>query len=136
MKPEEVTSYLDQNHRAILVTYRRDGSLQTSPVAVIPDGDGYAIISTRSSTAKAKNLARDPRATLCVFPDGFGGKWIHLDGTTEVHRLPEAMPRLADFYSRRAGEETGNDAFRERMESEGRVLLRIKIDRVVSPTGR
>ena len=133
MNADAALRYVETNHRAVLVTHRRDGGLQTSPIAVLPGPDGTFIISTRSVTAKARNLARDPRATLCVFPDSFSGSWVHVDGEVTVLRQPEALPALADFYHRRNGEDTTLPAFRQRMEQEGRVLLSMRPTHIVGP---
>jgi hypothetical protein len=54
------------------------------------------LISTRETAIKAKNLARDPHATLCVLNDGFFGEWIVIDGTAEFVHLPDAMDVLID----------------------------------------
>ena len=96
--------FLREHHHAVLHTYRRDGSPQLSPVAVTVDDRGHAIVSTRESSIKVSNLERDPRASLCVFPDAFFGPWIRIDGTTEIVHLPEALELLVDYYRRAAGE--------------------------------
>ena len=87
------------------------------------------LISTRETAIKAKNLARDPRATLCVLNDGFFGEWIVIDGTAEIVHLPEAMDVLVDYYRRVAGEHPDWDSYREAMQRDQRVILRITITR-------
>src|SRR6266496_1213547 len=57
--------FLREHENAVLVTWRRDGRLQMSPVAAGVDGAGRAIISSQEITAKVRNLRRDPRAALC-----------------------------------------------------------------------
>jgi len=56
--------FLRENDNAVLATWRRDGRLQMSPVTVGLDGAGRAIISSQDTTAKVRDLRRDPRAGL------------------------------------------------------------------------
>jgi PPOX class probable F420-dependent enzyme len=118
-------AFLREHHRAVLHTFRSDGSPQLSPVTVGADDDGRAIVSSRETAVKVKNLERDPRASLCVFTDAFYGRWIRLDGTTEIVHLPEAMDLLVDYYRRLSGEHPDWDDYRRAMREERRVVLRI-----------
>jgi PPOX class probable F420-dependent enzyme len=119
--------FLREHHHAVMHTYREDGSPQLSPVAVTVDDAGRAIVSTRETSVKVTNLARDPRTSLCVFPDRFFGEWIRIDGTAEIVPLPEAMEPLVDYYRRVAGEHDDWDDYRRAMVSERRVLVRITL---------
>ncbi len=127
---ERLKQFAGQSARAVLVTRRKNGDLQSSPMAVVADEQGNILTATRAKNAKTFNLTRDPRATLCLFTDRWPGPWLHVDGEAEIERLPEAMPLLADYYRRR-GQDTSTEAFRERMLNENRVLIRIKTQRVV-----
>ena len=82
--------FLTTHRRAVLATRRRDGRPQLSPVSVGVDAAGRAIVSSRETAYKTRNLRRDPRASVCVFDDGFFGPWIQIDGTAEILSLPEA----------------------------------------------
>jgi PPOX class probable F420-dependent enzyme len=115
--------------RAVLVTRRKDGGLQTSPMAVVADDEGNVLTATRAKNAKTYNLARDPRAALCLFNERWPGPWIHVEGEVDIERLPEAMPLLVAYYARR-GQDTSTEEFRQRMRNENRVLLRIKVQRL------
>ena len=121
-----------QTLRSVLITRRKDGGLQTSPMSLVIDDDGNILTATRAKNAKTYNLVRDPRATLCLFNDQWPGPWMHVEGEAEIERLPEAMPLLADYYRRR-GQDTTTPEFRERMLSENRVLIRVRPERVVRP---
>jgi PPOX class probable F420-dependent enzyme len=120
---------LARQHHAVLATRRRDGSLQLSPVTVNVDADGLAVISSRQTAYKVRNLRRDPTASLCVLPDGFYGEWIQVDGTASIVELPEAMEGLVDYYRRTSGEHPDWDDYRTAMEREKRVLIRISLTR-------
>lgn len=127
MDLDEARDFLREHHRAVLHTYRRDGSPQLSPVVVTVDDLGHAIVSTRETSIKVTNLERDPRASLCVFPDAFFGPWMRIDGTAEIVHLPEALEPLVDYYRRVAGEHDDWDTYRQAMRDERRVLLRITL---------
>jgi PPOX class probable F420-dependent enzyme len=128
---ETARQFLRDHHHAVLVTRRRDGGVQTSPIAAGLDEAGRAIVSTLARSAKARNLQRDPRATLCVVPDSWFGKWIQVEGAAEVVQRPEAMDLLVDYYRRISGEHPDWADYRRAMDQQGRVLIRITLERAV-----
>src|SRR5690606_30120498 len=103
MDLDEARAVLREQHRAVLATMRGDGTPQMSPVLVAVDDAGRALVSTRETALKVRNLRRDPRAWLCVLPDGFFGRWIQVEGCTEIVPLPAAMDGLEDYYRRVSG---------------------------------
>lgn len=121
--------FLRENECAVLATWRRDGRLQMSPITVGLDAAGRAIISSRETAYKIRNLRRDPRASLCVFVEQFTGPWVQIEGTAEILTLPEAMEPLVDYYRRLAGEHPDWDDYRQAMLRDRRVLIRITIER-------
>src|SRR6185295_15466478 len=116
--------FLAANHRAVLATRRRDGSPQLSPVTVAADDAGRALVSSRETAMKVKNLRRDPAVSLCVLNDGFFGEWIQIDGRAEIVPLPEAMELLVEYYRRVSGEHPDWDDYRAAMERDLRVIIR------------
>jgi PPOX class probable F420-dependent enzyme len=126
---ELAREFIRENHRAVAATRRRDGSVQLSPVLVNLDGDGRAIISSRETAIKVKNLRRDPNAQLCVFENRWPGQWMGVDGDAQILSLPEAMDPLIDYYKRFPDENPDWDAYRERMRREERVLIQITLRR-------
>lgn len=127
MDLDEARAVIGEQHRAVLATLRRDGTPQLSPVLAAVDGQGRVIVSTRQAAYKVRNLRRDPRAWLCVLPDGFFGRWIQVDGDVAIVDLPDAMDGLEDYYRRVAGEHPDWEEYRESMRREQRVLLRISL---------
>jgi PPOX class probable F420-dependent enzyme len=123
----EARDFLRTNHRAVMHTFRADGSPQLSPVIVAVDDDGNAMVSTRETSVKVRNLRRDARTSLCVFPDEFFGPWTRVDGHAEVISLPHALDPLVDYYRRVAGEHDDWDDYRSSMVREQRVLIRITL---------
>ncbi|HEV2782428.1 MAG TPA: PPOX class F420-dependent oxidoreductase [Actinophytocola sp.] len=120
---------LRAQHRAVLTTLRADGQPQLSPVLVTTDDEDHAVISSRETAYKVRNLRRSPRAWLCVLPDGFFGRWIQVEGPVEIVSLPEAMDGLVAYYRSISGEHPDWDEYRAAMRTDKRCLIRIRIDR-------
>jgi len=129
MQLERAQEFIRANHRAVLAATRSDGRPQLSPVTVGVDADGRVIISTRETAMKTKNLARDPRASLCVMNDGFYGEWVQAEGTAEIIHLPEAMELLIDYYRSVSGEHPDWDDYRAAMIRDQRVIVAITLTR-------
>jgi PPOX class probable F420-dependent enzyme len=129
MEIDEAIEYVRRNHHAVLATIKQDGSPQLSPVTVGVDGDGHVIISTRQTAYKVRHVRRNPRVWLCVFPDGFYGRWVQLEGTADLVELPEAMEGLVGYYRDISGEHPDWDDYRAAMERDQRLLLRISISK-------
>jgi len=125
----QAREFLAENHRAVLVTHRADGGVQTSPITIGVDDEDHGVISSRQTAFKVKNLRRDPRATVCVFNDRFFGQWVQIEGTVKIVELPEAMEGLVDYYRRISGEHPDWDDYRLAMEKDQRVLVLIDIER-------
>jgi PPOX class probable F420-dependent enzyme len=128
MTADDKRAFVRENHRAVLITRRADGRVQSSPIVCGVNDDGRIAISVTEDRAKTKNLRRDPRATLCVLNDGFFGEWTQIDGTTEIVAMPEALDGLKALYRQVAGEHPDWDDYASAMARDRRVLLLISID--------
>jgi PPOX class probable F420-dependent enzyme len=129
MDLDDARAVIREQHHAVLATMRRDGTPQLSPVAATVDADGRVVVSSRETAVKTKNVRRDPRAWLCVFPDGFFGRWVQVEGSVEVVSLPQAMDGLIEYYRSIAGEHDDWDDYRAAMQREQRVLIRLDLTR-------
>jgi PPOX class probable F420-dependent enzyme len=128
--PDEAREFVANNHRAVLVTRASDGGAQTSPVVVGLDSEGKAVISSRETAFKVRNLRARPTATLCVLNDGFYGPWAQIDGDAEILSMPEALDGLIEYYRGISGEHPDWDDYRRAMQEERRVLIRVSFDKV------
>ena len=126
---DALLEFVGPRHNAILTTNRRDGRPQQSPITLGVDDDGRLVISTYPHRAKVGNIRRDPTVTVCVLSDDFGAEWVQVDGTAEVLDLPEALEPLVEYFRTIAGEHPDWDEYREAMVKQGKVLIRITIDR-------
>ncbi|MEU7528462.1 PPOX class F420-dependent oxidoreductase [Saccharothrix sp. NPDC042600] len=120
--------FLRPRHRALLVTTRRDGRPQTSPVTCGVDDHGRIVVATYPQRAKSRNARRDPRVAVCVLSDDWNGPYVQVDGHAEVLDLPEALRPLVDYYRSVSGEHPDWDDYRAAMIRQGKVLLRVTID--------
>jgi PPOX class probable F420-dependent enzyme len=126
----EVRGFMRTNHHGVLATLRRDGQPQMSPVLVGIDDDGSMIVSTSEHAMKTVNIRRSGRAWVCVFEDGFFGRWVQAEGPATVESLPEVMEGLVRYYRLLSGEHPDWDDYRAAMVRQHRVLLRIQMERV------
>jgi PPOX class probable F420-dependent enzyme len=125
---DDLLVFLRARHRGVLVTTRRDGSPQLSPVSCGLSGE-QLVVSTYPSRAKAHNARRDPRVSMCVLSDEWDGPYVQVDGTAEVIDLPGAVEALVDYYRNIAGEHPDWDDYRAAMVRQGKCLIRITITR-------
>ena len=101
-------------HRLTLVTTRRNGRPQLSPVTGGVDADGRIVISTYPDRAKAVNLRRDPAVSVLVHSDEWDGPYVQVDGTAEVLDMPsqEAEDGLVEYFRCISGEHPDWDEYR------------------------
>jgi PPOX class probable F420-dependent enzyme len=125
---DQLLGFIRPRHHAILMTTRRDGRPQASPNTCGVDTEGRIVISTYPERAKARNVRRDPRVTVCVLSDEFGGPWVQVDGTAEVLDLPEALEPLVEYFRVISGEHPDWDEYRQAMRDQGKSLIRVTID--------
>ena len=104
----EVQSFLKDDHRGVLTTFRKNGAGQMSVVICGLYGDGIAF-TTPANRAKLMNLKRDPRCTLLVSqPDWWG--YVVLEGyaqlmSPESTDAEELRLALRDVYKAAGGGE-------------------------------
>ncbi len=128
----EISAAIDHvraNDRAVLLTYRKDGSPQLSPVTVAVDAEDRVVISSRETAFKVRNLRRDARCSLCVFPAKWLGRWVQIDGRAEILALPDALEPLVEYYRGLRGEHPDWDEYRQAMIDDQRLLIRIAVER-------
>ncbi|XVQ86320.1 PPOX class F420-dependent oxidoreductase [Microbispora siamensis] len=122
---EQLLDFVRDRHRAMLITTRRDGGPQASPVTCGVDAEGRIVVSTYPERAKTRNARRDPRASVVVLSDDFDGPWVQVDGTAEVLDLPEALEPLVEYYRSISGEHPDWEEYRAAMVRQGKSLVRI-----------
>jgi PPOX class probable F420-dependent enzyme len=124
---DQLLEFVRPRHKITLMTQRRDGRPQISPVTGGVDAEGRIVISTYPQRAKATNLRRDPRATVLVHSDEWNGAYVQVDGTAEVLDMPsqEAEDALVEYFRCISGEHPDWEEYRQAMRTQGKSLIRI-----------
>ena len=123
---DELIEFIKVRHHAIVITTRKDGGPQASPVTCGVDDAGRIVIATYPERAKIRNARRDPEHVSVMFlSDDFGGAWVQVDGTAEVLDVPEAIEPLVDYFRAISGEHPDWAEYRAAMVKQGKSLLRI-----------
>jgi PPOX class probable F420-dependent enzyme len=126
---EELLEFVRPRHHATLVTTRRDGRPQMSPVTCGVDDQGRVVISTYPQRAKASNARRDPQVSVLVHSDDWDGPYVQVDGTAEVIDMPDAVEPLVDYFRCISGEHPDWDEYRDAMRTQNKSLIRVTVDR-------
>jgi hypothetical protein len=106
---EELLDFVRPRHRATLLTHRRDGSPQISPVTCGVDDAGRIVVSTYPQRAKAVNARRDPRVSVLVHSEEWDGPYV------QVRCI--------------SGEHPDWDEYRDAMRKQNKSLIRITVGR-------
>src|SRR5262245_21923579 len=122
--------FVKSHRRGVLVTEKRDGRPQLSNVAYDLGDDGVIRVSITDDRAKAKNLRRDPRASLHVTSDDF---WAYAVVEADAALMPVAsapedptVEALVEYYRAIAGEHPDWDDYRRAMIADKRLLLLLR----------
>jgi PPOX class probable F420-dependent enzyme len=124
---DALLEFLRPRHQAVLLTRRRDGGAQLSPVTCGVDGEGRIVVSTYPQRAKVANARREPSVSMCVLSADFDGPWVQVDGQAEVLDLPEALDPLVEYFRSISGEHPDWEEYRQAMTRQGKSLLRVTI---------
>jgi PPOX class probable F420-dependent enzyme len=132
---EALLDLLGRRQIGVLATIKRDGRPQLSSVSYAFDRDRSLIrVSITDGRAKTANLRRDPRAGFHVSaPDG----WAYVVAEVSAELSPVAtdlhdptVEELIDIYRAIAGEHPDWDDYRRAMVRDGRIALRLHVERV------
>ncbi len=131
MEIAEAQEFLKHNHHGVLVARKRDGSLQMTLVSPVIGAEGKVIITARDTTYKVNNIKRNPQVSLLVYGEKFNGSnYIQIDGKAEVIAHPQAMDIVLDWHRQIRGEPANWDDIRKKTLAEGRIAIRVTIDKV------
>ncbi|HMA81613.1 MAG TPA: pyridoxamine 5'-phosphate oxidase family protein [Candidatus Binatia bacterium] len=127
----EAQEFLKNNHHGVLVARKRDGSLQMTLVSPVIGADGRVTITARDTTYKVKNIRCNPEVSLLVYGEKFhGSNYIQIDGKAEVIPHPQAMDIVLDWHRQIRGEPENWDDIRKKTLAEGRIAIRVAIEKV------
>jgi PPOX class probable F420-dependent enzyme len=134
MSATEMREFLEYGTRtAKISTVANDGHPHVVPVWFVLDGEDLVVTSI-SSTAKARHLARDPRIAMCVDDERPPFAFVAIRGTATLHPNPPDLlawtTRIASRYL------TGADADEagRRYADIDDLIVRIRIDHALGYT--
>jgi PPOX class probable F420-dependent enzyme len=114
-----------------LATVRADGSPHLAPIWFLLDGDDL-VFNTGQDTVKGRNLARDPRVSLCVDEERPPFSFVTVRGRAE---LGDDLGEVREWATRIAARYVGDDLaeqFGARNGVPGELLVRVHIDKVIA----
>jgi PPOX class probable F420-dependent enzyme len=117
--------FVRPRHRMVLVTTRADGRPQASPVTGGVDDSGRIVITSYPERAKVRNVRRDPRVSVLVLSDDFGGAWVQVDGDAEVVDAVDEVEPFVEYFRNISGEHPDWHEYRQAMVDQGKSLLRV-----------
>ena len=125
--PDDAKAMLDAPEFATIATLNPDGQPQLSVVWIERDGD-EVLVSTIKGRQKHRNIARDPKVTVLVFPKDNPYAYTEIRGTATMTEEGgrELIDRLCLAY-------TGGDRYTGDDDTDNvRVVVRITPTKVVS----
>lgn len=129
MDLDSALAFTRQRGKGVLVTQKRDGRPQLSNVMYVVDDAGIVRVSITADRAKARNLARDPRASLHVTSDDFYAYAV-LEADAELSAVAQspdddAVEELVELYRAMVGEHPDWDDYRTAMVRDHRLVARL-----------
>lgn len=118
-----------------LATIKRDGRPQLSVVTYTYSPESSMLrVSITASRAKTRNLQRDARASMLI-QAGDVYKYAVVESVVSLSSVASApddaaVDELVDVYRSIAGEHPDWDEYRAAMVEQGRLVLKMPIDRV------
>lgn len=122
---DALLDFVRPRHRMILITRRRDGSPQASPVTGGVDDSGRLVISSYPQRAKTRNARSRPEVSVVVVSDEWDDPWVQVDGTAEVVDASDDVEPFVEYFRNIAGEHSDWDEYRQAMRDQGKSLIRI-----------
>ena len=132
MNDQERKAFLrDPVRPAVVATSRADGRPHAAPVWYDLDGDTI-VFTTGADTVKGRNLAGDPRVTLCVQDDRPPFSFVTVEGRAE---LVDDLDEVRRWATRIAGRYMGAERAAEygaRNGVPGELVVRVLAVRTVA----
>ena len=135
MEFEDVRAHFESNHRGVITTFQANGAGHSSIVVCGAYHGNAAFVIVRGSSAKARNLRRDPRCTVMSVSDNWRtcaiveGQATLMDyGNTD----PEKMRVELREVFRAGGDKDHPDweEYDQAMVKQDAVIVLVKPDRV------
>ena len=132
MTRDEAVNFLREGTRTgKLATVRADGRLHVVPIWFIVEGD-EVVFTTWHDSVKARNLRRDPRASLIVDLEQPPYSFVMVEGEARFIDDEEELLRVATENGRRYMGGDRAEEFGRRNAVEGEEVVRLRIVHIVA----
>jgi PPOX class probable F420-dependent enzyme len=142
MSKEEIARFAMQDTlTGKLATVRIDGSSHVVPIWFVLDNEnskrrrriGDILFTTDNTSAKANNIRRDNRVSICIDDQTRPFSFITIFGTAKIHtyKQKEVLKWATKIAERYMGKKNA-EAYGRRNSGEGAVLVRIKPTRIIA----
>jgi PPOX class probable F420-dependent enzyme len=125
---EQVRSFLERHHSAVMVTLKKDGTPHVARV-VVGLVNGKLWSSGTQSRIRTKHLRNDPRSTLCVLDEKNPYHWLGLETRVTILDGPDAPQQNLALYRVIAGEPDDVNEYLQAMVAEERLIYEFSIER-------
>jgi PPOX class probable F420-dependent enzyme len=137
MSKKEIRKFLMQGtFTGKLATIKKDGSPHIVPIWFVLDGDNKGggsargddiIFTTNGTSAKAKNIQRDNRVSICADDQTSPFSFVIVNGIAKIqHCERNELFRFATKIAQRYMGKENAELYGRRNSTEGEVLVRIK----------
>jgi PPOX class probable F420-dependent enzyme len=128
---DKIDAFLAEPRNVVVAGIRRDGRPHLSPNWFYWDGQRFYVSTTRGRV-KYTIFRRDPRAQLLV-DDSTGFRAVLVPATVEIREdIAAELPRFRAIREKYGVAVPGNDEHLRALTAEGRVLLAMTPDRLLS----
>lgn len=132
MTPDEIRDFLSEGTRtAKLATTMRDGSPHVMPVWFVLEGEQIAF-NTAKTSAKGRQLLRDPRVALVVDDENPPFSFVHVRGTASISEDPDEVLRFATEIAGRYMGADRAEEFGKRNGLPGELLVKLRPTKVIA----
>ena len=128
MTHAEAVAFLSAGTRTgKLATVRADGRPHVTPIWFVVDGDAL-VFNTWHTSAKAKHLHRDPRASLVVDLEEPPYAYVKVDGSVTISHDPSEARRYATLIGGRYMGDDRAEEFGIRNGVEGELVVHLSME--------
>ena len=125
---EDVVRLAKEPNLATVVTLMPDGRPQAQLTWIDTDGE-HLLVNTEPQRQRAKNIRRDPRVTVLIHSAKDPWDWAEVRGhVVEVIDGQEARDHIDALSRKYLGTE-----YRNPVGPQGRAILRIAADKIITP---
>ena len=125
---DDVRTFLENNHDALMVTLKKDGTPHVARVSVgLVDGRLWS--SGTQDRVRTGHVRRDPRATVAVLHEETRFRWLGIETKVTIHDGDDAVEKNLALYRVLAGEPEDLEEYKQAMVRERRLIYEFSIER-------